>query len=68
MARAGGPGTRIAFTFVHPDFDAMNLPDRLRRAGLTMREDLGGDALFRRYLPGEPHEHAWASHIGVAVL
>ncbi len=69
MTRAGGPGTRIAFTFVHPDFDPMNLPDRLRRAGLTMREDLGADALCRRYLPGrEPPGDALAFHIGVAVL
>jgi methyltransferase (TIGR00027 family) len=68
MVRAGGPGTRLVLTFGHADFDAFNTLDRIRRAGFTMREDLGGDALFRRYLSGEPHPNAWLIRLGVAVV
>jgi hypothetical protein len=68
MVRAGGPGTRLALTLIHADFDAQNVPDRIRRAGFTSCSEHGGDALWRRYVGGEPYEQAWVLRLGVAVV
>lgn len=66
MAREGGPGSRLVFTLGHPDVDQRGMPQRALQAGFSACEEHGFDALWRRYLPGEPHEHAWAARIGVA--
>jgi methyltransferase (TIGR00027 family) len=67
MARAGGPGTRVAFTFG----DATVAPDpaelRARRAGFRTFEEAPGDDLFRRYLGREPPEHLGVMKLGLAV-
>ena len=64
MVAAGGPTTRLAFSFGH----GSPVPDRARLAGFTAVEDHGSDALWRRYLPGEPHENAWVSRLGTAIV
>jgi methyltransferase (TIGR00027 family) len=64
MVRAGGPGTRLVLTCGHGGA----VLERARRAGFTAAEDHGCDALWRRYLPGEPHENAWVSRLGTAVV
>ncbi len=64
MARAGGPGTRLVVTFG----DGSTTLGRARRAGFTQTEDHGSDALWRRYLPGEPHENSWVSRLGTAAI
>ena len=68
MVRAGGKGTRLAFTFAHADFDALDVQERARKAGFTSFEEHGGDALWRRHLPGEPHAYAWSMRLGLAVV
>lgn len=68
MARAGGPGTRVVFTFGVGSFEPEGALDRVRRAGFTSFEDLDMTAIWRRYLPGEPHEHAACTSIGVAAV
>ena len=68
MVRAGGPGTRLALTLLHADFDAQKVHDRIRRAGFTSCSEHGGDELWRRYVGGEPWENAWVLRLGVAVV
>ena len=62
MVRAGGPGTRLVVTA------GQSVLDRARRVGFTATEEHGCDALWRRYLPGEPHENAWVARLGTAVV
>jgi methyltransferase (TIGR00027 family) len=69
MASAGGPRSRVAFTFA----DEAHLGDetmaaRTKRCGFASFEDLAGDALWRRYLPGEPHPTAWVTKVGLATV
>lgn len=64
MVRAGGPGTRLSFTF-HQEVFAL---DRVRRAGFTSVEAYGCVALWRRYLHAEPAEREWISSLGVALV
>lgn len=66
MAHIGGPGSRLIFTFGHGTFDPETASERMRRMGFTACEELGFDELWRRYLPGEPHENAWIARLGVA--
>jgi methyltransferase (TIGR00027 family) len=68
MAHAGGPRTRVVFTFGEGSFDPETAAQRTRRAGFTACDELAGDALWRRYLPGEPHPHAGLMRVGVALV
>jgi methyltransferase (TIGR00027 family) len=64
MATAGGPRTRVVMTYADPSFDTS--AERLPRNGFAFDEELAGDALHRRYLPGEPHPFAHVVRIGTA--
>ncbi|HEY1693354.1 MAG TPA: SAM-dependent methyltransferase [Polyangiaceae bacterium] len=67
MARAGGPGTRVAFTFADEAFFGQEtMVARTKRCGFASCEDVSGDRLWRRYLPGEPHPNAWVTKVGLA--
>lgn len=55
MARAGGSGTRVVFTWAQPSIDPDTLEQRTRRAGFGRVEDVGHDELFRRHFSGEPN-------------
>lgn len=69
MAAAGGPRSRIAFTFAdeaHVGIEAM--ATRTKRCGFATFESVAGDDLWRRYLPGEPHPNAWVTKVGLATV
>lgn len=69
MASAGGPRSRVAFTFAdeaHVGTEPMAA--RTKRCGFASFEAVGGDDLWRRYLPGEPHENAWVTKVGLATV
>lgn len=66
MVNEGGPRARVVFTFGVLTFDPETATDFARRAGFGACEELGGDELWRRYLPGEPHPNAFAMKVGVA--
>lgn len=68
VADAGGPGARLALTYGEGTFYPDTAEDRLRRWGFSSMYEEGFDALWRRYLPGEPHENAWAARVGVATV
>ena len=67
VAGSGGPGTRLVFDFV-PITSLTPFADRVRRAGFPRFEQLPFDAIWRRYLPGEPHPNAAVPHIGMAFV
>jgi methyltransferase (TIGR00027 family) len=66
MASAGGPRSRLVFTYGPNTFDLELARDHLRRNGFSACEEMAGDALWRRYTSGDPHPNAWAMKIGVA--
>jgi methyltransferase (TIGR00027 family) len=66
MANVGGARSRLVFTFGLNSFDPERAADRLRRHGFSECRELGGDDLWRQYLPGDPHPTAWVMKIGVA--
>jgi methyltransferase (TIGR00027 family) len=69
MASAGGPRSRVAFTFADEAFlGNETMAARTKRCGFASCEALGGDALWRRYLPGEPHPTAWVTKVGLATV
>jgi methyltransferase (TIGR00027 family) len=69
MARSGsGPGTRLVFDFAPMSWDPDPAIERTRRAGFTRFEQLGYGAIWRRYLPGEPHAFAAVPHMGMAFV
>jgi methyltransferase (TIGR00027 family) len=68
MASAGGSGSRVAFDFVPDVFGNESAEDRTRRLGFARFEKVGCDALWRRYLRGEPHEYAAAVYMGTAFV
>jgi methyltransferase (TIGR00027 family) len=68
MASEGGPRSRLAFTFGEGSFAPDTAEERTRRAGFSSCEELAGDELWRRYLPGEPHPHAFVMKVGTAVV
>jgi hypothetical protein len=37
-------------------------------AVVFLLEEIAGDDLWRRYLPGEPHPSAWVTRIGTAIV
>jgi len=67
MATAGGPRSRVVFTFADEEYLGQEgMAARTRRCGFTSCEDIAGDALWRRYLPGDPHPNAWVTKVGLA--
>ena len=68
MAHSGGAGTRVVFTFSDIVFDPVPAIERIRSAGFTRFEEHAFDAIWRRYLPGEPPMHAAYSKMGVAIV
>jgi methyltransferase (TIGR00027 family) len=68
MASAGGERSRLVFTFGQVGFETDTATDRTRRAGFRSCQEIAGDDLWRRYLPGEPHPNAWVTRIGTAVV
>lgn len=68
MAGAGGPGTRLVFTFSDVRLDPYPAKVRVLRAGFASFEEHTFDVLWRRHLPGEPSPAALLSRIGVAVV
>jgi methyltransferase (TIGR00027 family) len=68
MAGAGGEGSRVVFTFGQIGFEEDTATARTRRAGFRSCEEVAGDDLWRRYLPGEPHPNAWVTRVGTAIV
>jgi methyltransferase (TIGR00027 family) len=68
MAREGGPRTRVVFTFGFTTFEPGTAVERTRSCGFESCEEFGGDDLWRRYLPGEPFEHAHVMKVGTALV
>jgi methyltransferase (TIGR00027 family) len=68
MAAAGGPGSRVVFTYGEDSFYPDTALTRTRRLGYRDCQEYGGDALWRRYLPGEPHPNAYVMKVGVATV
>ncbi len=68
MAEAGGPGSRMVFTYGHGTFEHDTARERTSRAGFTSCEEVGSDELWRRYLSGDPHPNAWVVKIGTAAV
>ena len=68
MASAGGPGTRLVFTYVHFDFETDTVTARTRRAGFHSCDEVAGDDLWRRYLPGEPAPTTWVMKLATAIV
>lgn len=66
MAQEGGPGSVLAFTYYDAVFDPDTVEARVKRAGWELFEAHSGDAMWRRYLPGEPNPAAAYMKIGVA--
>jgi methyltransferase (TIGR00027 family) len=69
MASEGGPRSRLVFTFAWNTFDPDTAPERTRRAGFSACEEIAGDDLWRRYLPGEPpYASAFVMKLGMAIV
>jgi methyltransferase (TIGR00027 family) len=68
IARAGGPTSRLVFTYAESSFGLETAGARTRRAGFSVCEEVALDELWRRYLPGEPHPGASIVRIGTAVV
>jgi len=68
MAVAGGARSRVVFTFAQIGFETDTATARARRAGFRSCEELAGDELWRRYLPGEPYLTAWVMRVGTAIV
>jgi methyltransferase (TIGR00027 family) len=68
MASEGGPGSRLAFMFGQGSFDPDTAAARTRRAGFSSCEEIAGDELWRRYLPGDPHPNAFVMKVATAIV
>jgi methyltransferase (TIGR00027 family) len=69
MASAGGARSRVAMTFADEGYlGEETIAARTKRCGFASFDELAGDALWRRYLPGEPHPNAWVTKVGLATL
>jgi methyltransferase (TIGR00027 family) len=69
MVKAGGPGSRLVFTYAGVGvFEQEPATERLRRVGFSASDEVGGDELWRKYLPGEPFPTAWIVKLGTAVV
>jgi methyltransferase (TIGR00027 family) len=68
MARVGGKGTRVAFTFGSFTFDPEGVEARARSLGFASCVDIGCDELWRRFLPGDPPPNAAMARLGLATV
>lgn len=68
VVNRGGPRSRLVFTFGENSFDPSTVDESLARAGFGACTVLDGDALWRRYLPGDPHPAARVMKIGTATV
>jgi len=68
MASQGGARSRLVFTYGESSFDPETAAERTRRAGFTSCQELAGDELWRRYLPGEPYAGASVMRLGLAIV
>ena len=68
MARAGGPGSRLAVEYWAESFAPEGPLERMRKMGFTRLEETSFDSLWRRHLPGDPHENAAMMRLGVAFV
>ena len=68
MVRTGGQGSRAVFEFGPSAFEPETVVACVQRAGFSACEEVGFDALWRRYLPGEPHENAALVRLAVATV
>jgi len=68
MVRAGGKGSRAVFELGPAAFEPETVLACVQRAGFTACEEVGFDELWRRYLPGEPHENAALVRLAVATV
>jgi hypothetical protein len=51
-------GSRVVFDIGASFFAPATIGEHVVRAGFSSCESYGGDELWRRYLPGEPHPAA----------
>ena len=68
MASEGGPRARVVLTYGQPNFEPDGAVAHVRRAGFSTCEELTGDDLWRRYLPGDPHPNAIYTRVGTAIV
>jgi methyltransferase (TIGR00027 family) len=69
MASAGGPRTRVAFTYAdEAHLGQEKMTTRTKRCGFASCEEIKGEGLWRRYLPGEQHPTAWVVKLGLATV
>jgi hypothetical protein len=68
MASEGGPRSRAVFTYGEGTFDPDTAAERAQRAGFSSCEEIAGDELWRRYLPGHPHPNAFVVKLGTAIV
>lgn len=66
VARVCGRGSTVGFEIVEGYFDKGPGNGRIPGLGFTRWEEVGFDALWRRYLPGEPHPNAAFCKLGLA--
>ncbi len=66
MARAAAPGSRVVFDYGAFFFSEDSAEPAVRAAGFDGYEEVTYDALWRRYLPGAPHENAWVCRLAIA--
>ncbi len=64
--RACAPGSRLAFDYGAYFFAEDSAEPVVRAAGFEGYDEVTYDVLWRRYLPGEPHENAWVCRLAVA--
>jgi methyltransferase (TIGR00027 family) len=68
MATSGGPSSAVVFDFAPMAFEPDPASERTKRAGFARYEEIAFDAIWRRYLAGEPHAHAAVPHMGTAFV
>lgn len=69
MARTGGPRSRVAFTFAdEAHLGQEPMAARTKRCGYASLQDVAGDALWRKYLPGDPPPTAWVVKVALATV
>ncbi len=68
VVNRGGPRSLLVFTYGDGSFDPDTTEDALARAGFRTSTELDGTALWRRYLPGDPHPYGWGLKFGTATV
>jgi methyltransferase (TIGR00027 family) len=66
MAKAGGPDTRVAFTFGEGSFDPDTAESVTKAAGFETCEELDLGVVWRRHFPGDPPPNLVISKVGCA--